>query len=188
MVSQYQKPYNRTKTKIRSYGSTFREGTEAPGTWRVATIQSVFIGQAPISLLHSPAVSPSPVSREASRDFVALHLWLHTRYQISKVNVWCHIAYLVHFYFWVWIGWVGYNVLLSGLGEQSDVMPYIILFYFEVIFSYGGVVRFVFVCGRHWPESLSYSSGINILMATLSMATPDDLSVATPDDLQRHYF
>ena len=33
----------------------------------------------------SVPVSPSPVSREASRDFVALDMWLHTRYQMSKV-------------------------------------------------------------------------------------------------------
>ena len=43
----------------------------------------------------SVPVSPSPVSREASRDFVALDLWLHTRYQISKINFWHHMVYLV---------------------------------------------------------------------------------------------
>ena len=33
----------------------------------------------------SVPVSPSPISREASRDFVALDMWLHTRYQVSKM-------------------------------------------------------------------------------------------------------
>ena len=31
--------------------------------------------------LHVP-LSPSPVSHEASRDFVAFDMWLHTRYQV----------------------------------------------------------------------------------------------------------
>ena len=44
----------------------------------------------------SVPVSPSPVSREASRGFVALDMWLHTRYQISKINVWCHIVYVAY--------------------------------------------------------------------------------------------
>ena len=33
----------------------------------------------------SVPVSPSPVSREASRYSVALDMWLHTRYQVSKM-------------------------------------------------------------------------------------------------------
>ena len=33
----------------------------------------------------SVQVSPSPVSREASRDFAALDVWLHTRYQVCKM-------------------------------------------------------------------------------------------------------
>ena len=45
------------------------------------------------SLPFSVPVTPSPVSREASRDFVALDMWLHTRYQICKINVWCVTKY-----------------------------------------------------------------------------------------------
>ena len=59
-----------------------REGTEASGTWSVAQMRSVVIGQAPTGLLHSLPVSPSPVSLEASRDFAALDMWSRTRYQI----------------------------------------------------------------------------------------------------------
>ena len=33
----------------------------------------------------SVPVSPSPVSREASRDFVTLDMALHTRYQVSEM-------------------------------------------------------------------------------------------------------
>ena len=61
------------------------KGTEASGTWRVATMQSVVIGGSNKYSPLSVPVSPSPVSREASRDFVALDMWLHTRYQISNV-------------------------------------------------------------------------------------------------------
>ena len=32
----------------------------------------------------SVPVSPSPVSRDASRDFVALDMWLRTRYQVIE--------------------------------------------------------------------------------------------------------
>ena len=90
---------------------------------------SVVIGQAPISYdpLSVP-VSPSPVSREASRDFVALDMWLRTRYQIPKINVCRHIVYLVYFCVGVWIGWFGYKFLLSGFGERNNVIPHIILF------------------------------------------------------------
>ena len=34
--------------------------------------------------LLSVPVNPSLVSREPSRDFVALDVWLHTRYQVSE--------------------------------------------------------------------------------------------------------
>ena len=72
---------------------------------------------------HSPPlsvpVSPSPVSREGSREFVALDMWLHTRYQMSKINLWYHMVYLVYLYFWVWIDWVGYNFLLSRFEETK---------------------------------------------------------------------
>ena len=67
----------------------------------------------------SVPVSPSSVSREASRDFVALNMWLHARYQISKTNVWCHIVHLVYILFWVWIGWAGYNFYVLG-SEPSN--------------------------------------------------------------------
>ena len=63
----------------------------------------------------SVPVSSSPVSREASRDFVELDMWLHTRYQMSKVNFWHHMVYTwyifilgfglhglgITFYFWI---------------------------------------------------------------------------------------
>ena len=42
----------------------------------------------------SVPVNPSPVSSEASRDFVALDMLLYTRYQISKVNFWHYMVYL----------------------------------------------------------------------------------------------
>ena len=41
----------------------------------------------------SVPVSPSPVSRDASRDFVALDMWLRTRYQVSKLNILHHGIY-----------------------------------------------------------------------------------------------
>ena len=55
-------------------------------------------------------------------------MWLRTRYQISKVNFWSHVVYLVYSYFWVIIGWVGYNFLLLGFGETK---VYYILYYLE---------------------------------------------------------
>ena len=33
----------------------------------------------------SAPVNPSPVSREASRDFVALDMWLHIRYLVLHI-------------------------------------------------------------------------------------------------------
>ena len=83
---------------------------------------SVVIGQAPISYdpLSVP-VSPSPVSREASRDFVALDMWLHTRYQISRIK-YSAISYTWSIYFWVCIGWVGYNFLLPVFAERNVIL------------------------------------------------------------------
>ena len=40
----------------------------------------------------SVPVSPSPVSREASRDFVALDMWLHTRYQMPKIILYYYLV------------------------------------------------------------------------------------------------
>ena len=64
-------------------------------------------------------VRSSPVSREASRELVALDMWLHTTYQISKIYVCIPGTYQISkiyvcipgMYCWVLIGWVGYIFL-----------------------------------------------------------------------------
>ena len=45
----------------------------------------------------SVPVSPSPVSREARRDFVAVDMWSHTRYQICTEIFWHHMVCLVYY-------------------------------------------------------------------------------------------
>ena len=71
----------------------------------------------------SVPVSPLPVSREASRDFVALDMWLHTRCQISKINVWWHIVYLVYTFFFGF-GLVGLGTIFYSLDSESEIMLY----------------------------------------------------------------
>ena len=51
----------------------------------------------------------------------------------------------------------------------DEIIIYSILF---IIVT--AVVRFIYVFGRHWPESLSYS-GMEILMATFTAATAFEL-------------
>ena len=79
-------------------------------------------------------MSPSPVSREASRYSVALDMWLHTRcqvskmvtYQVSKINIWYRGVY-VFLGGLGWSGWVGFSDLLSGFGEDKYYTPRIIV-------------------------------------------------------------
>ena len=39
------------------------------------------------------------------------------------------MVYLVYIYFWVWIGWVACNFLLSGFGETNILLHIILLYY-----------------------------------------------------------
>ena len=85
MVSQYKKPYNRTKTKIGSYESTSGgNGGIRNVERRYDAVRGHRTGSNKSPPLSVP-VSPSPVSREASRDFVALDMWLHIRYLVLHI-------------------------------------------------------------------------------------------------------
>ena len=67
--------------------------TSTKGGWREEGLSrdhlatdSIWFKLAPLSV----PVTPLPVSREASRYSVALDMWLDTRYQVSKKNIWYH--------------------------------------------------------------------------------------------------
>ena len=78
----------------------------------------------------SVPVSPSPVSREASRYSVALDMWLHTRYQVSKIDVWYHGIFVIFGGFGLTgLGWVGFNDLFSGFGKKKYYTWYSVYYY-----------------------------------------------------------
>ena len=82
------------------------------------------------------------------------------------------MVYLVYSYFG--FGLVGLGIIFYFLDSGSRS----VLYYFEVLFSYSG--SSIYLC--FWvtlTRSLSYST-MNILVATFT--------VATTDDLQRHHF
>ena len=84
MVSLYKKPYKRTKTKIGSYESTSGgNGGIRNVEGRYDAVRGHRTGSNKSPPLSVP-VSPSPVSREARCDFLALVMWLHTRYRYLK--------------------------------------------------------------------------------------------------------
>ena len=72
----------------------------------------------------SVPVSPSPVSREASRDCVALDMWLHTRYQESKLisgNI-RYTRFIPGIYFGVGLGRLGWVNFFTFLIRGDEIL------------------------------------------------------------------
>ena len=80
-------------------------------------------------------VSPSPLSREVSHDFVAFDIWSHTRHHVPKMVTYQVLStYLkqidgtmVYVLGLGWLAWLGLSYLFFEFGETKYYTPILLL-------------------------------------------------------------